>query len=251
MIQDIFLLAGGASARYLNAIDNGLFLFLQDKCCIGINCSYKFVNTTCSSGIDETLYNDKEKHDEIKQLPLWIGKDHRYIRVKESNSIFLKPSKKYDRDLKEGVYKASLSGIFALSLAIKLLDEGTVYLLGYDYGSIVIDGKELTDSKGRPLTHWHQEDFEQRGTGKNSWYKQTRLDETTKVRRPYAEIEFEPFASESKVKIYNVGGLSHIPYFEHIMYEDLFKRKFETVNQDEARKEIREKLLWIKQNYNI
>lgn len=259
--NDIFILGGGASVRYLGGIDMGLFKFLQDKFCIGINYSYKFVNTTCNLGVDETLYNDSVHHEEINQLPLWIGKDHKQLKHKELNTIFLKPSKRYDRDLKEGVYRASLSGIFALSLTIKILDETNyptrIWLIGYDGGPLVQDGKVLLDSQNRPLTHWYQEEFEHRGTGKVSWYQQTGFDQSLGKRVPYFSLEYQPFVSETKVKIYNVGGTSKIPHFEHISYEELFTKKlipghYDAVNnQANLRTELREILWKIKKENNI
>jgi len=258
--NQITLLGGGSSIRYLGAIDNGLFTFLQDKFTIGINYSYKFVNTTCNLGIDETLYNDPIHHEEIKNLPLWIGKEHKSLKQRETNSIFLKPSKKYDRDLKEGVYRASLSGIFALSLVIKLLNasvEGIknqpeIYLLGYDYSPYIKDGKVLLDSQGKPISHWYQEEFRHRGTGKVSWYNQTGEDKINTKRAPYADLEFRPFKDESKVKIYNVGGTSRIPHFEHISYDRFFRQLFNKIDsQDKVRKELKELLWQIKQENNI
>jgi hypothetical protein len=248
MINDLIILGGSYSVT--EGIDKGLFTFLQDKFTIGINYSYKFVNTTCNLGIDECLYEGTgtvppETHNEVARLPLWIGKAHKHIKRPEPNSIFLKPSKVYDRDLKGGVYRASLSGIFALSLAIKLLDyaEGdtSIHLLGYGYGL----------QKNYSYTHWYEKDFKHRGTGKTSWYQQTGIDPETKQRIKYAELEYKPFKTETKVKIFNVGE-SNIPTFDKINYEDLFSKKLSLVrNQDELRQEIREVLCQIKQTQNI
>jgi hypothetical protein len=254
--NQIVILGGGASVRYLGAIDRGLFSFLKDKFVIGVNYSYKFVETTCNLGVDENLYNNETTHAEITKLPLWIGKDHRDLKHKEDNSIFLRASKTYSRDLSTGCYRSSLSGIFALSLAIKLADLGQkdseIYLLGYDYGPAKKDGQTLLDSQGKPITHWYQEDFRHRGTGKVSWYLQTGLDMETRKRLAYAELEFRPFAAESKVKIFNVCPTSMIPTFPKIDYEAFFSLKSTPVhNQDALRRELREVLSWIKQDKNI
>lgn len=250
--SQLFLLGGGASVRYLGAIEQGLFSFLQNKFCIGINYSYKFVQTTCNLGVDETMYNNETTHAEIAALPLWIGKEHKDLKNREQNSIFLKPSKVYDRVLKAGVYKASLSGLFALSLGIKFMSfEQTnpeIYLLGYDYSKAA----HLVDSKGRPVSHWYQEDFEHRGTGKVNWYQQTGIAEDTKQRIAYADLEFRPFAKETKVKIYNVGGTSLIPHFEHLSYEEFFMKQYTAVqDQNKLCTDLKECLWAIKRENNI
>jgi len=260
--NQIIILGGGSSVNYLGAIEDGLFQFLQNKFSIGINFSYKFVNTTCNLGVDENLYEGTgdhaihQSHNVIAALPLWIGKDCTGIKHPEPNSIFLKPSKTYDRELKNGVYRASLSGIFATSLAIKLLRQGQsnteIYLLGYDYSPCMKDGKKFILSDGKPWTHWYQDTFQHRGTGKVSWYAQTGIDPDTQKRLAYAELEFKPFVNEKEVKIFNVGGTSIIPTFPHISYEEFFSRKFDTVDdQDNLRKELRETLLKIKRDNAI
>ena len=256
--NQIILLGGGASIRYLGAIDKGLFKFLQDKFTIGINYSHKWCPSTCSIGVDEMMYNDPKDHGEIAKLPLWIGKETNALAKRESNSIFFKPSNDYDRELKTGIYRSTLSGIFALSLAIKLLDLGQenpeLYLLGYDYGPVISPlGEILIGKNNLPITHRYQEDFQHRGTGKINWYTQTSIDyKLTRLRKPYAELEFRPFASEKKVKIFNVGGTSKIPTFPKMEYDAFFSLKLTEVhNQDTLRNELREVLLWIKQENQI
>ena len=73
---------------------------------------------------------------------------------------------KYSRDIRHGVYKSSLVGLFALTLGIFFLDEGEIYLLGYDYGAQGKDGKK------RNRTHFYQEDTKHahRGIGKVNYY---------------------------------------------------------------------------------
>lgn len=256
--NQLIILGGGASVRYLGAIDGGLFAFLSNKFCIGINYSHKWVNTTCNLGVDETLYARNGDHEEIAKLPLWIGKEHWNLGYREANSIFLKDTVEYDRTLTKGVYKCSLSGIFALSLAINLLDyaEGNteIYLLGYDNGPAIHceNGEIVTDSKNRPLTHWYQDEFEHRGTGKINWYCQTTLDYESKKRITKAEEEYRVFKNESKVKIYNVGGTSVIPTFPHISYEQFFTKKLTNVhNQDELRGSLWSILTTIRQIQSI
>lgn len=254
--RQIIILGGGASVRYFGGIDKGLFSFLKDKFVIGVNYSHKFVETTCNLGVDENLYNDDHAHEEIARLPLWIGKEHRDLTRREPNSIFFKPAKVYNRDLDGGIYKSTLSGIFALSLAIKLANLGQespeIYLLGYDYGPLKHDGKIVRGKDKKPLTHWYQESFTHRGTRKISWYQQSGVDKETKLRLAYAELEFKPFAAEKKVKIFNVCPSSMIPVFPKIGYEEFFTSALTTVhNQEAVRNELREVLSWIKTEKHI
>ena len=154
------------------------------------------------------------------------------------------------------MYKGTLTGITAISLAIKLLSLGQknseLFLLGYDAGQIEIDGKPILDSKGLPLTSWYQEEFRHPGTGKVSMYQQQRTDLNTKTKRPCADYDYLPFTQVKDVKIYNVGGLSKIPHFEHIRYEDFFTKSLTVVqSQNALRNELKEILLWLKTENNI
>ena len=121
------------------------------------------------------------------------------------------------------------------------MDEGEIYLLGYDYGpQRDSDGKPLIDERGRILTHWYQGKCEHRGIGKINWYTATMTDsKDKKTKITNAENEFRVFANESKVKIYNVGLQSTIPTFEKISYEQFFEKIDKTpINQEEIRKEL-------------
>jgi hypothetical protein len=256
--SQIVLLGGGFSIR--EGIEKGLFDFLQDKFCIGINYSFNFVDTTAQLGVDEVFYNTE--YDKLKSIELFIGKEHPGLYHRALSHIFLKPSKEYDRDLKIGVYKQTLSGIFALSLAIKLLDysdsttervQKKIFICGFDYGPAKDkDGKILVDSSGKPLTHFYQDKLQHRGTGKINWYTATTLDTETRKRITHAEKEFSPYAKESKVKIYNVGLDSMIPTFEKISYDQFFSHTFDKVyNQAALRTELKEVLWAIKKENKI
>jgi hypothetical protein len=258
--NNIFLLGGGASIRYLGAIDNGLFTFLKDKFTIGINYSYKFFEATVQLGNDQSLYDGlneyKGSHEEIAKLPLWIGKQYKCLKFLEPNSIFFKHSKIYNRDLKGGIYKGGLSGITALSLAIKLMSLGQkypmIYILGYDGGALLENGRTLKDSKELPLTHWYQEEFNHRGCGCLSLYKQHRFNLDAHTKCDASDYDYRPFTTINDVKIYNVGGLSKIPHFEHISYEEMFTKTYISVqNQNSLRHELREVLEWIKEENQI
>lgn len=264
----LIILGGGFSVR--EGIEKGLFNFLQDKFTIGINFSYKFLPTTLTLGVDDETYNGLLRTPEIKHpvfnanlkreltdQPLLVWRDNKDIKQPTSNTILFKESNTYTRDLTGGIYKASLSGLFALSLAIKLIDRGIespiIYLCGYDYGPIIKDGKMAVDSKGRAITHFYQNDFAHRGIGKINWYCQTAIDYNgDQKRKAYAEIEFAPYKDEKTVNIINVGGSSMIPHFPQISYDEFFTHKLTPVrNQDELRQELKEELWKIKKEKNI
>lgn len=260
--NQIILLGGGASVRYLGALDKGLFNFIQNSFTIGINYTYKFFKATAQLGNDGDMYEGfpgkaaLETWDEIGALPIWIGKTSREIKRPHPNSIFFKHSKIWNKDLKGGIYRGTLSGITAISLAIKLLSLGQrdceIYLLGYDGGGIFVNDLPIKDSKGVPLTHFYQEEFSHRGNGRISWFQQTGLDQETRQRITYADLEMLPFRSEKDVKIINVNPISNITIFPKMDYDTFFTKQLNIVhNQDALRRELWEVLQWIKQENNI
>lgn len=261
MNNTLFLLGGGASVRYCNGIRQGLLHFLEDKFCFGLNFAYKFMNPTCTVGIDAAMYEagnrySDELHDEIGRLPLVIWNDSKDVKRHQDNTIFLKCNKKYDRDLTDGVYGNMGCGIFALSLGIYLLKDlpnPRIYMLGFDYGSMKDEqGKPLVDYEGKQITHWYQKNYRHRGTGLVSWYNQTKIDPTTKQRKPCWYREYQPLRHEKHVKIYNVSPVSNIEFFEKISYEEMFSHQFDTVmEQSKLRDELKIKLLNLKNERNI
>ena len=218
--SQLVIIGGGSSIS--EGISKGLWNKLKDKFVIGINSScYHFKNPTFQVWLDKKFY---EAHKEIfDKLPLVITKPKPKL---PSNVIQLKTTNNYYRDIRKGVWKGSLSGIYALSLAIYLLDEGEIFLLGYDFCGM---GK---DKKGRAKTHYY-EDIEHKGRGKINYYG-------TSGR---ADRDFKPFANERKVKIYNVSLQSQINTFPKISYDQFFKMLDDKIfNQEELRKHIKEKL---------
>ena len=225
--NQLILIGGGSSIK--EGISKGLWDKIKDHFIIGINYSYKFIDSTIQIWLDKKFY--EENKEGFDKLPLIITKP---VKGLSSNVMVLKTLSAYKRDVKNGCYKGSLSGIYALSLAIYLLDIGEIFLLGYDFGE---RGK---GKKGRALTHYYQnlsikdgEILEHRGVGKINYYG-------TKGK---ADRDFTPFKDEKKVKIYNVSLNSKINTFEKISYDDFFKKlddkKF---NQDLLRTEIKNKL---------
>lgn len=254
--KQLVILGGGASVRpYWDGEykDKGLFTLLPKLFSCGLNYSYKFVESTVYSAVDEKFFN--ENYKEILNLPLYISKLHTTVFQPALGKCYFFPSSwHYDRECYGGIYTSTLAGLFALSLFIKIMDEGEIFLLGYDYGPTRdAEGKPLVDNFGRPFSHWYQGKVEHRGIGKINWYTSTHEDPKKKGERiTNAQREFGVYASESKVKIYNVNPQSAIDTFEKISYEQFFT-KIETTehNQDEIRKELEMKCKGLVYMYEV
>jgi len=222
--SQLIILGGGSSLK--EGLDLGLWDKIKGHFVVGTNYSYKFFDSTVQVFVDSSFYN-KQKI-ELERLPLIIGQC-RNIKIKLPNTIKIPSNSVYSRDLKGGIHSAKLSGIYALSLAIYLLNVGEIYLLGYDLGSV---SKKL-DNKNRKITHWYQGQTEHRGVGKVSYYDV----------RDRGEKDFGCFKNEKDVKIFNVSLNSKINVFPKISYEQFFKQlDTETFNQDELRLLIKTKL---------
>ena len=226
--RQLILIGGGASI--VSGLKMNLWKHLEEKYCIGLNYSYLYYpNPTIQCFADFLFYQDEI--NKLKSLPLIIGKWHRALEeVKHPNTILLQANdKEYNRNLKEGVYKSSLCGLFGLSLAIYLLDIGEIFLLGYDQGNL--DGSK--DEKGRRITHFYQKDLIHRGSGKINYYN-------TEGR---ADKDFSCYAEEKRVKIYNVSPLSRIDTFIKIDYSQFFSMLNDnTYDQITLRQIIKNKL---------
>jgi hypothetical protein len=140
---------------------------------------------------------------------------------------------KYNRDIKKGIYKASLVGIFALTLSIYLLEEGEIFLLGYDFGGKNTD----RDKRGRINTHFYQStekgSLQHRGFGKVNYYRGCKR----------GHHDFGCFRDLERIKIYNVGLESKLEEFDKIDYKEFYnKLNDEKINQDKIRENIRKKL---------
>lgn len=241
--KQLIILGGGRSA--LEGVEKGLFEKISNSFVFGLNYAFHYMEPTVVVCVDETFYNSQKSYLDLQKLI--ICQDLPKIPIAQ-NKIDLKTSKNYNRDCHAGYYKSSLCGLFSLSLGIKLLDEGEIFLLGYDGGS---NGQ--LDGNKQQITHWYQgktcisrytkEPFEirHRGIGKVSWYNtidEQRI-EGKKVFKKRAETEFEVYKEEQKVKIYNVSLQSNIEAFEKITYENFFdKIKKQEASQDELRQYI-------------
>ena len=243
--KQLIIIGGGASINEARPL--GLAEKIKDRFTCGLNYAYRYFDCTYHCYVDRDFY-DKQRI-ELAKLKLIIGKEHGKKSL--SNTINLSTATRYFRDLQGGVYSPDLCGLFALSLGIYLLDEGTIFLLGHDFGEIHkenIEDKEINrielnkiselDNKKRYITHFYQGDFEHRGIGKISYYHS----------KNRARNKFSPYIEDKKnrnIKIYNVSPNSRIPsnIFEKIDYNTFFKKLDEKrYNQDELRLMMRKKL---------
>ena len=225
-VKQTIIIGGGLSIK--EGIMAGLWDKLKDRFVIGTNFSYKSYVPTFLTFVDaSTFYNLTDIRAELAMLPLIIGCPYQITREQMlPNSIFIPSTNAYIRDLSKGVYSSRLSGMYALSLAIHLVGQGEVFLLGYDLGTITKD----KDDKGRNITHYYQGRINHVGIGKTYYYNIPRRE----------EIDFGVYKNEKDVKIYNVSPNSNLHVFEKIDYPTFFsKLDNNQYNQDQLREEIK------------
>ena len=247
--SQLVLIGGGASIK--EGIEKGLWEKITGKLVMGINYSFNhFPDPTIQMYCDRLFY--QKQFEQLKKLGLVIGKKHGKMKLAENTVVFPSTSK-YIRNLDAGIYKASLTGMFSLSLGIYLLDrigsnENQVFLLGMDYGElrkkdyekvarnkIELENLSYKDSRSRILTHYYQGEIEHRGIAKTNYYNENKR----------AERDYGPYKDIKNPKIYNVSLQSKIPstIFEKISYDTFFKLLDNNIyDQDNLRKLIRPKL---------
>lgn len=240
-IKQLIIIGGGASIQ--DGIDRGLWEKLQGKFTIGLNFCYRYFTPTVLSYVDYIFYDigdynfsqnqQKEHVNKLSTLPLIVGKYHAKLK-KLDNTIMLKTNENvWYRDIRLGCYSSRLAGLFALSLGIYLLNEGEIYLVGFDGGSI----SDKVDNKNRKITHFYN-DIEHRGTGKCDYYNGK-----SKKGKKFIDRDFEPYLQETKCHIYNVSLKSKITTFPKLNYSGFFYKLDDKIyNQEELRENIRRKL---------
>lgn len=235
--QQIVIIGGGSSIK--EGIEMGLWDHLKDKWTIGINFIYNYFTPTALCCTDVDFYNfgdvhwtkeqQKRHRKSLKDQELILMNNHPGIKEKLDNTVLINAvGGQYYQDISKGCYKTSLSGIFALSLAVYFLNEGDeIYMLGFDYGEkrnkdyerfstskVTLD--RISEKKdGKYVTHFY-DDIEHHGMGKINYYNQ----------KGRAYMDFGPYMGLDKVKIYNVSLISKIPsdIFPKIGYNTLFNK---------------------------
>ena len=234
--KQLVIIGGGSSLRL--PIQDGLWKKLEGCYTIGINYNYRHFESTCLMGVDDAFYTKEP----IKNLPLLVWgfkKKLNFFKI-HPNTIPIRTKGTYSgRDLSTGVYCSRLSGMFALTLGINLVDVGEIFTLGFDFGC-----NFKTVINKQYATHYYQDEFKHRGSGHIGYYS---------IRSRMAN-DFAVYKDEKKVKIYNVIDVpeSHISTFEKINYDTFYsKLNKETLNQELLRKSIRQKLENINANWNL
>lgn len=237
-IKQISIIGGGKSIE--EAMKHGLSCRLAKTFTIGTNYSYRAHTPTFLTCCDVKFYCALDAHirerktefiDELSALPLIIAPNHgENLQNRLSNTTFVVPTVeryKGNKSLSEGVYSLSLTGLFAITLAILALEhKGEIYLLGYDWTRRTEEEKRANIEID---THFFK-DVKHQGVGYTGHYE-----EHDPVRW------FKPFLEEAGIKIYNVVGNpeSNIGIFEKISYEEYFRRlKNSDLTQDEMRNHI-------------
>lgn len=234
--NEVIIIGGGKSI--LKGIDSGLKNQIKNKFTILTNYSYRYFLGTflvysdrefyvpdyAKNYVDETVIRHPDIYEDLKKLPLIVGINENGIEeFKLNNTILLDKS-----------YRANLTGILALKLAEKLMSEGTIYLLGFDWNRRI--GLPERDPNYNPksnlqIHYYPKEKINHRGQGLIGYYESHNPDK-----------EFTKYLKEV-IKIYNVSPESNINCFEKISYEQMFGLlSNEVVNQDELRNQIRSEL---------
>jgi len=249
------IICGGYSIS--KGIPKGLWEKIKDKFVIGTNFSFKFFNSTVTSFVDSNPFYERYLED-LKSVPLLIGLNKKGMETSTSNLILLEQSK---------IHNCNIAGIFSISLAIKLLGDGELFILGLDNGlypvaendtrdKININGhfylaqdvtnKEISrhcknfivqqgNKKLLLYTHFYQDEFTHKGTGKYEFYYEKKR----------TDRWYKSFKEQSKVKIYNINDNPlMVTSFPKISYNKFFELlNDEIFDQNILREEIREELV--------
>lgn len=224
--SECIIIGGGRSILpYISSLQP----LLATKFTIGCNYAYKTFPCTFLAFNDRDFYTplhakklpDKNPdiYEELGKLPLIIGIDHNGIsEFKLDNTILL-----------NNKYRSVLTGIFALKLAMELMQSGTIYLLGFDWNRrIGLPERDPNYNPNSDLQIHFYNDIKHRGVGYVGYYENHNPDR-----------DFNQFIKKD-VKIFNVSLESNISSFEKISYEQFFRLlSNKKENQDELRNQLR------------
>jgi hypothetical protein len=229
-LNEIIIVGGGASIEPQIA---ALQPILANKCTILVNYAYKdfigtflafqdrnfYVPNYAKHYEDDNIIRHPDIYEELKKLPLIVSiNDNGIEEFKLDNTILLnKTDKEY------------LSGMFALRLAEQIMENGTIYLLGFDWNRrIGLPERDPNYNRYTDLQLHYYKNIKHRGIGYIGFYENHNPNNL-----------FAKFIKRD-IKIYNVSLNSNINCFEKISYEQMFKLiNKEKYNQDELRKQIK------------
>lgn len=226
MVSEAIIIGGGTSILpYISLLQP----LCANKFVIGCNYAYQTFSCTFTAFQDRDWYhgrpNDKgiyenpDIYEELKELPLIIGINHNGVEeFKLDNTILLNKAE-----------KENLTGVFALKLAEKLMQIGTIYLLGFDWTrrTGLPERDPNYNPKSNVPTHYYN-NINHRGIGLLGYYENHNAD------KEFAKL------IKKDVKVFNVSPESNINCFEKITYTTFFKYISNIVyNQDEIRNKIK------------
>jgi hypothetical protein len=225
--NEIIIIGGGKSIS--EGLNLGLKEKIKDKFVIGVNYAYQTFQCTFTAFQDRDWYhgrpNDKgiyenpDIYSELKELPLIIGINQNGVEeFKLDNTILL--------DRKE---REDLTGVFALKLVLRLMETGTVYLLGFDWTRRkgLPERDPNYNPKSNEPTHYYN-NINHRGTGYVGYYENHNAD------RLFNKL------NKRDVKVFNVSLNSNIDCFPKISYQEFYELLSpEIADQDNLRNEIK------------
>jgi hypothetical protein len=219
--KECLIIGGGVSIKPCISL---LQPICANKFVIGCNYAFQTFNCTFTAFQDRDWYhgrpNDKgiyenpDIYSELKELPLIIGINHNGVdEFKLNNTLLLNESE-----------KENLTGVFALKLALRLMETGTVYRTNLP------ERDPNYNPKSNTPTHYYN-NINHRGIGYVGYYENHRPE------------EYFNKLIKKDVKVYNVCPSSNIECFEKISYEKMFSMlSTDQINQDELRNQIKEKI---------
>ena len=214
-MKDVIIFGGGNSIR--EGISLELFDKIKDKEVWSVNFAFltfpKDLLPKRQLWIDISFFrNNINKLQELylKGVPCYVKKHNKYAGIPEiiQCDVTRDPNQ---RQNKVFTGRMGLSGLFALSLAIKE-NYDRIFLLGFDFGN----------SDNSKNTHYYQHELkvESSGFGRPELYLQNG--------KPKNEIEdfliFQKEAEAKNIKIYNVSIPSNIQCFTKLGWEEFFKQ---------------------------
>jgi len=236
-IKECIIIGGGKSIQ--EGIALGLKERIKDKFVIACNYAFKHFDCTFLAFMDrdfyvpasqrQQIYQDKypDIYEELKLLPLIIG----YKQNPELGKAQLPNTLVVDKPFKD--VQINLTGIFALSLAVKLNVE-TIFLLGFDWTRLTAEQKgnkfysPSTSNYENVDIHYYGQEIKHRGSGYVNFYE------------GHDPSNYFKFFEKTSSKIFNVSLQSNINDFEKISYEQMFTLlSTSAINQDDLRAHIK------------
>mgnify|MGYP001575108136 CR=1 FL=1 len=211
-MKECILIGGGSSIAYGRSLS--LFEKIKDKEVWSINFAFLTMQFLPARQIflDISFFRnniDKLQELYLKGVPCYTKKHNKYAGIPE---IIQYETTRNPNEMNSKMFvgRMGLSGIFALSLALKE-NYDRIFILGFDFGSITNDKN----------THYYQHELKvnSSGFGMPELYVQN-----NQAKNEVQDFEiFQKEALIKNIKIYNISPLSRIDAFPKISYEEFFK----------------------------